>query len=74
MFTIFPWLYVILSRFKQPPLNSKYFFLSSYPSVGARLLWAGLITSSDSPLDFHSEILLVLLIFYKYLCIGWNTK
>ena len=63
MFTIFFWLHVILSCFKQSSLNSKYIFLLSYPSVGARLLSGGLITSSDSPLDFHSEILSVLLFF-----------
>ena len=63
MFTIFPWFYAILSCFKQPPLNSKYILLLSYPRVRARQLSGGLITSSDSPLDFHSEIPSVLLIF-----------
>ena len=63
MFAIFPWLYVILSCFREPPVNSKYIILLSYPIVGARLLSGGLITSLDSSLDFHSEVLSVLLIF-----------
>ena len=63
MFTIFLWLYVILSCFKEPPLNSNYILLLSYPSVGAKLLSGGLKTSSDSSLDFHSKILSELLIF-----------
>ena len=64
MFTIFSLLYVTLSSFKQPPLNYKYILLLSYPSAGARLLSGGLITSSDSPLDLHSEILSVLLVVF----------
>ena len=67
MVAFFSWLYVILSGFKQPPLNSKYILLLSYPSVGARLLSGALVTSSDSPLDFYSEIMSVLLIFLGYL-------
>ena len=68
MFKIFSWLYVTSSCFKQPPTDTKYILLLSYPGVGARLLSGGLITSSDNPLDFHSEILLVLLIFFKDIC------
>ena len=30
--------------------------------------------SLDNPLDFHSEIYLVLEITLKYWYIGWNTK
>ena len=44
---------------------------------GARLLSdvaGGLVLSSDNPLDFHDEIWSLLLIFLKYLYIGWNTK
>ena len=67
MVAFFSWLYVILSGFKQPSLNSKYILLLSYPSVGARLLSGALVTSSDSPLDFYSEIMSVLLIFLGYL-------
>ena len=33
-----------------------------------------LIVSSDNALDFHDEILSLLLIFLKNLQIGWNTK
>ena len=50
---------------------------SIYCSFGGRLLlfiFGGLITSSDNPLDFHDEMLLVLLFFKKYLFIGLNTK
>ena len=51
---------------RQLPLNFTNIFLSIYSSFGARLLLfivGDLITSSDSPLDFHDEILLVLLTF-----------
>ena len=65
--TIFPRFYVVLFCFKQPPSNSKYIILLVYPDVGARLLSGGLITSSDSPLEFHSELLLVLL-FFEDIC------
>ena len=61
----------------QLPLNFTNMFLPIYSSVGARLLLfivGDLITSSDDPLDFHDEMLLVLLIFLKYLFIGLNTK
>ena len=34
----------------------------------------GLMLSSDNPLDFHSEMYLVLAIILKYLCTGWNIK
>ena len=70
MFTIFLREYVILYCFKEPPLNSKYILSLSYPSVGARLLSGDLISSSDSPLNFCSEILSVLFIFLTYLYIG----
>ena len=48
------------------PLNFTNMFLSIYSSFGARLLLfivGDLITSADNPLDFHDEMLLVLLIF-----------
>ena len=51
---------------RQLPLNFTNIFLSIYSSFGARLLLfivGDLITSTDSPLDFHDEILLVLLTF-----------
>ena len=34
----------------------------------------GLMLSSDNPLDFHSEMYLVLAIILTYLCNGWNIK
>ena len=66
MFTVFV-LNVKSSCFiRQLPLNFTYTLLPEYFSVGARLLLfiaGGLTTSSDNPLDFHDEILLVLPIF-----------
>ena len=50
---------------------------SIYSSFGARLLLfivGGFIISSDNPLDFYDEILLVVLIFLKYLLVDMNTK
>ena len=47
---------MILSCFKQLPLNFTCIVLPVYFSVGADVLSGGLITSSDNPLDFHSEI------------------
>ena len=44
---------------------------------GARLLSdvaGGLVLSSDNPLDFHDEIWSLLLIFVRYLYIGWKSK
>ena len=72
MLTIFIWLIVILSCFKQLPLNFTCIVLPVYFSVGADVLSGGLITSSDNPLDFHSEIWSLLLIFLKY--VSWNAK
>ena len=60
---------------RQLPLNLQTCFYQS--SFGARLVLfivGDLVTSSDNPLDFRDEMLLVLLIFLKYLFIGLNTK
>ena len=65
MLTVFPWLNVFLSCFKQLPLNFKYILLPVYFSAGASVLSGGVITSSGNPLDFHSYILSVLPIFFK---------
>ena len=56
MFTVFPRLNVILSCFKQLPLNCTCILLPVYFSVGAKLLdvVGGLIISSDNPLDSHN--------------------
>ena len=52
---------------RQLPLNfTNIFFFSKYSSFGGRLLLfivGGLITSSDNLIDFHDEMILVLLIF-----------
>ena len=75
VFTIFPWLNVLLSWSEQLPLS---FTLDLVPKdSGARLLSdvvGSLIISSDNPLNFHSEIQSVLPIFLKYLHTDWNTK
>ena len=78
MFTIFPWLNVIFSCFKQSPLN---FTLALVPTKfnegsGNLLDVVGvLIPSSGCPLDFHNKIILgLLLAISKYLWIGWNTN
>ena len=34
----------------------------------------GLMLSSDNPLDFHSEMYLVVELILTYLCNGWNIK
>ena len=55
---------------RQLPLSFTYIFSPAYPNVGARLLLfivGDLMTSSDNPLDFLDEILLVLPIFSRYL-------
>ena len=63
-----------LSCFKQLPLNVTYILLPACSSVGESLLSVGLITLSDNPLDFYSEIFSVLPIFLKYLYISRKTK
>ena len=75
--TIALWVYVILSCFKQLPLNSTLVLVPRKFNKGLRILLdlaGGLILSSDSALDFHSTIWQVSPIFLKYLYIGWNTK
>ena len=77
MFTIFPWLYVILSCFKQPPLNFTLVLVPKWFNEGSRKLLAVeevLILSSHNRLDFHSKTKSELTILLKYLCIGWNTQ
>ena len=61
--TVFPWINVILSCFKQLPL-----FLLLLDVAG------GLMSSSHNLLDFHDKIWSVLLIFLKYLYIGWTLN
>ena len=78
LFTIAPWVYVIVSSFNELFFsNFTLVLLPSYFNAGERLLSSiagGLITSLDSALDFQSEIWLILLIFLKYLLNAWNTK
>ena len=59
MFTIFPWVYVILSCFKQLPLSLTLVLLPKQFNERSRKLWgteANLIPSSDNPLDSYSKI------------------
>ena len=58
MFAIVPWVNVILSCFKQLPLNFTIVLLPIQLNAGARLLLVvgGGLIISDNPLDFHCEI------------------
>ena len=70
MFTIVPLVYKILSSIK-----FFYYFVTKFFNAGAlSYVGEGLTTSSNNPLDFHSEIWSLLLILSKYLFTGWNTK
>ena len=54
MFAIFPWLYVILSYFKQLLLNSFFVLVQKKPGLGLQsLVVEAVIFSSDNPLDFQ---------------------
>ena len=78
MFTIFSWLNVIFSCFKQSPLNLTLALVPAKANEGSTNLLdvvGALILSSHDPLDFHDKIILGLsLAVLKYLCIGWNTN
>ena len=78
MFTLFPWLNVIFSCFKQSLLNLTLALVPTKYNEGLMVLFGvvgALILSSDNPLDFHDKIILSLsLAALKYLCIGWNTN
>ena len=61
MFTIFPWVYVILSCFKQLPLNLTLGLTPKYSNDGLRKIWGAegaVIFSSDvhQTLDFYDKI------------------
>ena len=63
MLTIFPWLNVICSCFKQSPLNYTLALLPTKSSERLSTLLdveGGVILSSDNRLDFHDKILLSL--------------
>ena len=58
MFTIFPWVYVDLSCFKQLPLNLTLILASKKFNEGLRKLLGaegGAILSADNPLDLHAK-------------------
>ena len=77
MFTIFPWLNVNFSCFKQFPLNFTLSLLPTKFNVRLRILadFVGALFSSDNPLGFHDKIFLLLAsTALNYLCIGWNTS
>ena len=75
MFATFPWLNVILSCFKRLPSSQMLLLFCYQHNLMLELLAiiynygllsslaGGLITSSDNPWDFHSEIWSALLIF-----------
>ena len=71
MFTIFPWINVIFSCFKQSPLNFTLILVPKKSNEGLNILLdvrGGLILSSDNPFDFHDKILLSFaLALLKYL-------
>ena len=63
MFTIFPWLNVIFSCFKQSSLNFTLTLVPTKSTVGLSILLdvvGDSILSSENPLDFHDKILLLL--------------
>ena len=78
MFTIFLWLNVIFSCFKESPLNFTLALVPTKSNGGLSILLevvGDLILSSDNPLDFYDEILLSLaLTVLNNLLTIWNTK
>ena len=69
MFNIFLLNVNLFCIIRQFPLSFTNFLFSIYSSLGVNLLLfisEGLITSSDNPLNFHDEMLLVLHFFKKF--------
>ena len=61
MFTVFPWLNVVFSCFKQSPVNFSLGLVPAKSNKGLKILLdvvEGLILASDNPFDFHDKILL----------------
>ena len=68
MFNVFLLNLNLFCFYRQLPSSFTNMFFSIYSSFGARLLLfivRGLFTSLDNLLDFHDEMLLVMLIFFK---------
>ena len=68
MFTIFPWLNVTLSCFKQALLKDNFVLVPQESNVGVRMLLdvvGSLIPSLDNPLDVHDKTVKITTTHFK---------